>query len=245
MITLTVGAREIPFYFRKDSVGDNGVITQIFKQNDYSIEQWHQGRCLIAHYQKLVNGGDRPLIVDAGANIGASALWFSLAYPEAFLFAIEPEENNFKLLELNTANVARKINFLGGIGSADGVATVRDPGLSDWAFRTERLGGDAASVGGTINMISPRSILSRAVKEDLTPFILKVDIEGAEADLFTPPTEWLHEFPLVVIELHDWMFPFSGSSRTFLAALAAGEFDLVHRGENIFCFNRTILNRYA
>lgn len=245
MISLTIGDREIPFHFRKDSVGDNGVITQIFKQNDYGIEQWQQGRCLIAHYQHIVRSGGRPLIVDAGANIGASALWFSIAYPEAFIFAIEPEENNFQLLELNTANVPHKSNFRGGIASEDGLAVVSDPGFSDWAFRTTRIQPDAANGAVAINTISPQSILSRAVKENLTPLILKVDIEGAESDLFAAPTDWLSEFPLVVIELHDWMFPFSGSSKTFLTAVAAADFDVVHRGENTFCFNRRVLQRYT
>ena len=242
--TLTHGSREIPFHFRQESVGDNGVITQIFKQNDYGIEQWVQGRCLISHYQEIVVGGKRPLIIDAGANIGASPLWFSLAYPEAFIFAIEPEINNFQLLELNTASVPHKMNFLGAIASDVGLAAVHDPGFSDWAFRIEKIAADCAAPGSTVKTISPRAILSCTTKENLAPFILKVDIEGAEADLFSEPTDWLDQFPLVAIELHDWMFPFSGSSRSFLKAMASHDFDFVHRGENIFCFNRGLLKRY-
>ena len=35
--------------------------------------------------------GKRPLIVDAGANIGASAAFFAMTYPTAKIVAIEPE----------------------------------------------------------------------------------------------------------------------------------------------------------
>lgn len=37
------------------------------------------------------------------------------------------------------------------------------------------------------------------------------------------------------------MLPFSGSSQNFLKAIAQYDFDLVHRGENIFLFNRALL----
>jgi FkbM family methyltransferase len=249
-ITLTLGDREFPLQFRTDSVGDNGVITQIFKQNDYRVDQWPQGRCLIEHYRTIVSSSKRPLIIDAGANIGASPLWFWLAYPEAFIFSVEPQRDNFELLEANTAVLSHKINFYGAIGSEEGRATIQDPGFSDWAFRTTRVyPGELTALSDepsapTIETISPRAILSRIIGENTTPFIFKIDIEGAEADLFQEPTDWIDEFPLIVIELHDWMFPFAGTSKPFLRAMSAREFDFVHRGENLFCFNRALLSRY-
>ena len=72
--------------------------------------------------------------------------------------------------------------------------------------------------------------------------IFKIDIEGGEKSLFSGDTTWMRQFPLIIIELHDWMLPFSGSSKNFLKAVAEHEFDFVHKGENIFLFNREILN---
>src|SRR5436190_21998125 len=43
------------------------------------------------------------VIVDAGANIGLSAVFFANKYPAAVIFAIEPEESNFKVLEKNVS----------------------------------------------------------------------------------------------------------------------------------------------
>jgi hypothetical protein len=67
-------------------------------------------------------------------------------------------------------------------------------------------------------------------------------IEGGEDALFNGDTSWLGQFPLVIIELHDWMLPFSGSSRNFIKSIAQYDFDFVHKGENIFLFNRQLLN---
>lgn len=41
-------------------------------------------------------------IIDAGAHIGLSIVWFAKKYPHARILAIEPEESNFKLLCRNT-----------------------------------------------------------------------------------------------------------------------------------------------
>jgi len=66
------------------------------------------------------------------------------------------------------------------------------------------------------------------------PFIAKIDIEGGEADLFTPPTDWVDQFPLMIVELHDWLMPGQGTSRTFLQCVAGRDRDFVHIGENVF-----------
>jgi len=45
------------------------------------------------------------------------------------------------------------------------------------------------------------------------PFIAKIDIEGAEFDLFRENLEWVDATPIITIELHDWHTP--GCSATF------------------------------
>ncbi len=41
---------------------------------------------------------DAPLILDCGANIGLSALYFQRLYPKARIMAFEPDTHNFELL---------------------------------------------------------------------------------------------------------------------------------------------------
>jgi len=54
-------------------------------------------------------------------------------------------------------------------------------------------------------------------------------------------TGWLVKFPVIIIELHDWLFPGKANSRNFFRAISDLNFDFVYRGENIFCFNNTLL----
>lgn len=248
---LQAGEREIDFHYRADSTGDRGVIAQVFRDGDYRMDQWPQGRALAAYYRRQCST-QPALIVDAGANIGASVVYFLGTYTNSFVFSIEPEIKNWHILEINTIGFRNRLNLHGAIASQDGTLELIDPGLSDWGFR---VGGiSAVSDGGIdslpltqqsrVQAICPDSILSHPACAGLQPLIMKIDIEGAEADLFQGETSWMARFPCLVIELHDWMLPFSGSSRNFLAAVAQHDFDLVHRGENTFLFNRALLSDY-
>lgn len=230
----------IPFTYRCDSDGDKGVMRQIFQSVDYNIEPWYQGKALINYHNR--QSASRPsLIVDAGANIGASAVYFLNTFENSFVFSIEPEINNWQLLETNTRPYPQKYNFLGALSDREGELVLIDPGLSDWGFRTRGVSGDEAQPGQRVKCITPQDVLSNPLCNNANPLIFKIDIEGGESNLFNGDTSWMERFPLIIIELHDWMLPFSGSSRSFLQAVAKYDFDFVHRGENIFLFNRKIL----
>jgi FkbM family methyltransferase len=237
---LTLGSKPIHVNYRNSSIGDTGVLKQIFQDQDYRIDCWAQGRALFEYHER-VSSTRTSLIVDAGANIGASSLYFLNTFQNAFVFSIEPEINNWHLLELNTLEYTNRLNFLGAVSSRDDDLEIYDPGHSDWGFRTREVSDGETGIGVTVKAISPATILSSPLFRDMTPLILKVDIEGGEQRLFEGPTDWARAFPLIIIELHDWMLPFAGTSRNLFRMLAAEDFDLVHRGENIFLFNRAIL----
>lgn len=231
------------FIFRPESIGDKGVIDQIFKNEDYSVSHWKQGHALNRFFQNQ-KSSKRPLIIDAGANIGAASLYFHIKYRESFIYCIEPQEENIKLLQLNTSCIENKYVFEGAIDSVDGETNLYDPGESDWGFRTANLIQNSSLGRKIVKCISPQSILSE-FSTSFQPFIFKIDIEGAEAALFAGSSSWVECFPLIIIELHDWMLPFSGSSTNFLRAIAKYEFDILYRGENIFCFNRDLLVNFV
>ena len=75
--------------------------------------------------------------------------------------------------------------------------------------------------------------------KDLLPFIVKIDIEGFEKDLFSANTEWVERFKLLIIETHDWMFPTQANSNNFLKVISKHNRDFVHKGENIFSISNT------
>ena len=64
-------------------------------------------------------------------------------------------------------------------------------------------------------------------------FLVKVDIEGFESDLFASNLDWLDRVSAVFVEPHDWMLPARKTSRTFQRAFAARDFDLLMIGENL------------
>lgn len=66
-----------------------------------------------------------------------------------------------------------------------------------------------------------------------TPFIVKIDIEGFESDLFKSNLDWIARAYVVMIEPHDWMLPGQMTSHAFQKAMAEHPFEMFIRGENI------------
>jgi hypothetical protein len=66
------------------------------------------------------------------------------------------------------------------------------------------------------------------------PFIVKVDIEGGEIDLFAAHTEWVARTPLIIVELHDWLLPKGRTAAPFLRCIAQLDRDFVCIGKNIY-----------
>jgi FkbM family methyltransferase len=225
-INLALGAANRTFNFRRGT-SDEGVIQQIFQQGDYNFARLRRGHELNALYGRL-SASRSPLIVDAGANIGASSVFFSYSFPKARVVAIEPEQSNFGLLTDNTAGAPIEC-VQGALASHAGQVGVLDAGEGHWGYRT---GATAAGSLHSVKSVTINDIY--AAHPHCAPFIAKIDIEGGEADLFSANTEWVAKTPLIIIELHDWMLTGSANSRTFLKCIAEHDRDFVHIGENIF-----------
>src|SRR6267143_2526956 len=68
------------FYYRPESVGDKGVIQQIFQNQDYELGHFRLTERLTQLGETESRRGRELLIIDAGANIGAAALYFSFRF---------------------------------------------------------------------------------------------------------------------------------------------------------------------
>lgn len=225
---------ERPFYFRRESHPDNQIVAEIFKDGVYDLVRFKQTAELLKYAATQTENGRRPFIVDAGAHIGAAAVWFASRFLDGDVIAIEPEPANFTLLEKNCAGMnIRPLNA--AIGARDGHQMLSDPGLGDWGYRV----GEDGDVPVTV--LSMKTLVDTHMERDHFPLICKVDIEGSEREMFSDATDWLDSFALLIIELHDWMLPGENTSRNALKALTAREFDVVVNGENIFCFNTRLL----
>lgn len=222
-------------YFRNAPSSDLPVINQIFQQQVYSLDGWSHKELLEKYYIDNFQGKKR-LIIDAGANIGASSIYFSDNWKNSFTISIEPEKYNYSLLKLNTLGKSI-LPLEGAISSENGTMYLFDPGHGDVGFRVKNSGGDYQ-----VSAYSAKQLIEIGEKNNAAPFICKIDIEGGEKSLFDSNVEWLDKFPLIIIELHDWMLPGEGTSRAFQKAIAERNFDILQKGENLFYFNMDILS---
>jgi FkbM family methyltransferase len=217
-------------------VADSVTVRQIFGREDYSLKLIHRLEEISACYSEILALGKQPLILDIGANIGLAAVYFKIKFPAAQVVAVEPECSNFQRLELLSSSYDFR-PLRAGLSSQRTFLKMVDPGLGENGFRTAQLGSKAstASIDGI-----PLDELSRTTREAI-PFILKIDIEGAEKSAFETPSELLSKYKLICIEPHDWLLPGEAGMIPFLRQISAHDFDLVVRGENIFFINNNWL----
>lgn len=154
------------------------------------------------------------IIVDGGANIGMAAVFFANRYPTARIIAVECESSNFKMLKRNTEHYANIIPVFCAIWNETGTLRLHGTKGENCAFRA-RLSGDGESVPAqTIDTIV-------AVNGGGSADLVKLDIEGAEKEVFDQPGQWLGSVSTVMVELHEQLSP--GCTRSFEIATAAFE----------------------
>ena len=221
-------------YFREAPSSDLAVINQILQQKVYALDGWEH-KNLLENYLNTNFKNKRPLIIDAGANMGASSVFFSDNWKDSFVISVEPEKYNYTLLKLNT--IEKPILALeGAVGSENGIMYLNDPGHGDVGFRVLDTGAYEVKV------YSMDKLIKMGIEKEAYPFICKIDIEGGELELFSKNINWINDFALIIIELHDWMLPLQGSSKPFLEAISRLDFELLHKGENLFFFNKKLLS---
>lgn len=190
--------------------------------------------CLHNEYQFNLDRPPRNL-VDVGANVGISTAYFATMFPETKIIALEPEKGNFAQLQKNTAAYPNVTAVHAALWDSDGTVNIADPGLNEWGFQTKR--NETQKADGAVRAMTVSSIMSEFGLEDID--ILKIDIEGAEVEVFKAPAPWIDRVGMLVVELHDGER--IGSSRTFYNA-TNGFDDEWRVGENVYLVNRRILN---
>lgn len=114
-----------------------------------------------------------PYIIDCGANIGVSVIFFKQLYPDARIIAFEPDKEIFKILQANVESF--------------GLKDVELVNKAVWN-KTEELTffNEGALAGSLTTDFSNKNNKTVIPAVDMLPFInepidfLKIDIEGAE-----------------------------------------------------------------
>jgi len=142
-------------------------------------------------------------IIDAGANIGLAAVYFSSRFPEAKILALEVETANFELLRHNTAFYPNITCMKKALWSGPANLSIANPTAESMSFRV------SPSTKG-----DEEGILAVGVKDLAEMFegrridLLKIDIEGAEKEVFQHGmNQWIDQVDTIAVELHDRFQP--------------------------------------
>jgi len=204
---------------------DFAAFKQVFARREYDLGLVGGAYSRVAErYRAILDAGRVPVIIDAGANVGAASLWFAQAFREAQVVAIEPDPGNAKLLRLNVAGEGRISVLEAAIAGEPGRVSLAGNGMS-WAVQTIR------SDHGELQAVTMEQSVATVPNGEL--FIAKIDIEGFELDLFAGDQNWIDRATVIIIEPHDWLFPGRATSKTFQAAMGKRNFELFISGENL------------
>jgi FkbM family methyltransferase len=170
-------------------------------------------------------------IIDAGANVGYTAVFFATKYPEARILAIEPDPGNFKMLCENTRDLANVVPIHAALWGANTDVTLFDGGLGEWGFQVS---GDGSRAGLKVPALTVQDVMDTYGLSAID--LLKIDIEGSEYEVFLDNPGWIAHVKCVAIELHDRLHKgcttvFEHATADFQTRWVDGELTWVVRSE--------------
>jgi FkbM family methyltransferase len=140
-------------------------------------------------------GAQKLRFLDLGGNIGLTACYFLSTFPLAEVCSVEPDGENFTLLQTNVSQFAARARALrAAVGAHPGRASLRPAGAA------HSVTVDLLNSQGDVNVLTVSDILDQLEWDQVD--VVKMDIEGSEWDIFAGPLDWLQRVRLVLIEFH-------------------------------------------
>lgn len=142
-------------------------------------------------------------ILDLGANIGFTGLYFSRKYPVADIVCVEPMPENVSLLRENLkANQASVRVVAKAIAVEDGTVTMQRAEM-DYGHKVNAINFGRQLTGETIEVgaISIPTLMSEAGWTRIG--LVKIDVEGYEGVLLRKNCGWLDRVDAICIECHE------------------------------------------
>jgi FkbM family methyltransferase len=143
-------------------------------------------------------------VIDLGANIGLASLYFARHYPSCRLFAVEPNPDTYRMLTTNLRQLIEngrcRTEKAAVWGSEKPLVADRSKAPEHYSAFTTKEAAPEANAEGTMMGLPIQKIINNSgfTKVDL----LKVDIEGAEVELFKGNVSWLGCVNSIAIEFH-------------------------------------------
>ena len=208
-------------YLRKGT-SDARCFNQVFLEQDYDFEIDFRPQ----------------FIIDCGANIGLSSLFFQKKYPGAQIIAVEPEKSNFEMLQMNTKSYSNIECLNYGIWNRNVNLKITEQSKEKdkWGFTVTETQEEG---NGAIKAITISEIMKRYGKNEID--ILKMDIEGSELEVFSSNYEdWLPKTKIIMMELHDRER--KGCGKAFFQSLFNYDFSInqYYKGEIVMCIRNPL-----
>ncbi len=187
MYSIRASGYEHPFFLRLHG-SDPAVFKQVIRDGEYDI---------------LPPETDVELVIDCGANVGFTSVYFLNRFPKARLIAIEPDPSNFAVLQRNLAPYRDRVRLVNsGVWSHPARLRMSEEPFRDgreWARMVRECRPEEASefVATDIGTLFRESGAKRIS-------FLKIDVEKSEREIFARNYEsWIHNVDAMAIELHD------------------------------------------
>tara|TARA_B100000676_G_C18028997_1_gene817391 strand:- start:1238 stop:1804 length:567 start_codon:yes stop_codon:yes gene_type:complete len=139
---------------------------------------------------------DLKFIIDAGAHIGLSSVYFASKYPDATIVAVEPEPLNYKMLCRNAKKWKNIKPIQAGLWSHKARLKIDDSDVESWGFTISE-----NRTGKGIPALGVQDILQLFDQTHVD--VLKIGIEGSEVGVLEASKQWMDKVSTLVIELHD------------------------------------------
>jgi FkbM family methyltransferase len=142
-------------------------------------------------------------VIDLGANIGLASLYLAHHSPASRILSVEPNPQTYQMLVRNVQSLGGRCQTLKAAAWGTHNLLAPDPQLARDRFSTVTL-REASSVvrdEWTVEGFTMPEILDYSGFD--TVDLLKVDIEGAEAEIFSgSDLKWLRRVGAIAIEFH-------------------------------------------
>ena len=170
--------------FLRIYAGDIDIFYEIFYKEIYQLSDWL----------------GKNVIVDVGANVGFATLYFLKQMPNATIYCIEPDPDNFPFLQKNLKAELEsgKVKIiLAGLSDRDGFMSLERNVLK----YNSRLVENASENLVEVITYSVESFFKKFVDGKID--LLKMDIEGTEERIFENDISWLSNVEELLIEFHS------------------------------------------
>jgi FkbM family methyltransferase len=201
------------------------VLSQVFGWEEYRIDpdRLSSLRKIASDWQAA---GVKPLVVDAGANVGYSALYFASLLPGACVLAVEPDRTTFEILTRHVGAHQDIKPVHAALWLHDQGLELQNSGNGCWgSWVTEGSGTPSKRLDDLISSIP-----------NARPLVIKLDIEGAEREVVESCPEIFAEAKCILVEPHDFKNPGAACLSPLYKAVAGRKFDTILSGENLMLF---------